>query len=156
MPNAEDRELRSAGRGVTVRVQRAFDAPAEALFAAWLDPALIGRWMFGPDVRDEEIVHLRTDPKVGGRFSFLVRRDGQLIDHVGTYRAIERPRLLAFSWGIAGESVDESEVRVEIAARDRGCELTLTHEIPEKWVDYAKRTEVGWTKMLDALGAALG
>ena len=141
---------------VSVRVTRRYAASAERVFDAWLDPAMIGRWMFGPAIREEEVLHLQVDARVSGGFSFLVRRDGQEIDHVGTYREIDRPRRLVFSWGIEGESRDESRVAIEIAPLDSGCELTLTHEMDPKWAEYAARTEAGWTKMLEALDRALG
>jgi len=83
--------------GPIVRVTRTIRAPAERVFDAWLDPAMIPRFIVGPDVRDEELVHVQVDARVGGRFSFLVRRGGQAIDHVGTYREIERPRRLVFT-----------------------------------------------------------
>lgn len=83
---------------VSVRVIRRFRASAERVFDAWLDPATIGRWMFGPAVRDEEVVRLAVDPRPGGRFSFVVRRQGAETDHVGEYFAIDRPRRLVFSW----------------------------------------------------------
>ena len=141
---------------VSIRVTRRYAASAERVFDAWLDPATIGRWMFGPAVRDEEVLHLRVDARVGGGFSFLVRRDGQEIDHVGTYREIDRPRRLVFTWGIAGESRDESQVTIDIAPLESGCELTLTHEMDPRWAEYAARTEAGWTRMMEALGRALG
>src|SRR5690606_856869 len=119
------------------------------------DPALLGRWMFGPNVRDEEIVRLALDARVGGRFSFVVRRDGEIIDHVGKYLEIERPRRLVFTWGITGVSVDESRVVIEIHPRDDGCEFTLLHELDPDWADYAERTQAGWTHMLDALAKLL-
>lgn len=56
--------------------------------------------MFGPAVRDEAIVRLDLAPHVGGSFSFVVRRQGEEINHVGTYLEIERRRRLVFTWGI--------------------------------------------------------
>jgi uncharacterized protein YndB with AHSA1/START domain len=144
-------ETNAAPNPVRVRVSRSFAAPPEWVFDAWLDPARIGKWMFGPAIREEEVLHLKTDPRVGGKFSFLVRRKGTQIDHVGTYREIDRPRRLVFTWGVAGQSSDESVVTIEIRAMDTGCDLTLTHEMDPKWADYASRTEAGWTKMLNAL-----
>jgi uncharacterized protein YndB with AHSA1/START domain len=145
------------GSDVQVRVTQRFEASAERVFDAWLDTKWIGRWMFGKALRDEEIVRLTLDVRVGGKFSFVVRRQGQEIDHVGRYLELERPRRLVFTWGIAGESdTDESRVVVEIVAREKGCELTLTHFLPAEWADYADRTREGWTKMVGALAAALG
>lgn len=145
----------STGTPVAVRITRRFAASAERVFDAWLDPALIGRWMFGPALRDEEVLRIRTDARVGGSFSFLVRRDGQEIDHVGTYRVIERPHRLVFTWGIAGQSDGESQVTIEVVPSETGCELTLIHEMHPRWAEYAGRTQAGWARMLDALSAAL-
>lgn len=139
-----------------VQVTRGFSASPERVFDAWLDPALIGRWMFGPALREEEILRIAVDARVGGKFSFLVRRQGMEIDHIGTYLELDRPRRLAFTWGIAGQSVDESRVIIEITPREPGCELTLTHELQPQWAEYADRTQAGWTKMVEALGKVLG
>lgn len=141
---------------ISVSVTRRFAASAERVFDAWLDPVLIGQWMFGPRLRDEEVLHLNVDGRVGGSFSFLVRRQGHEIDHIGTYREIDRPKRLVFTWGIAGESTDESQVIITIVPLAAGCELTLTHEMDPKWAEYTSRTQAGWAKMLDALIAVLG
>lgn len=141
---------------IKVGVSRHFNVSPERLFDAWLDPEMIGKWMFGPALREEEVLRIVADARVGGSFSFLVRRQGQEIDHVGKYREIDRPRRLVFTWGIAGDSQDESLVVVEIVPQGAGAELTLTHEMEPKWADYASRTEAAWAKMLDALDAALG
>jgi uncharacterized protein YndB with AHSA1/START domain len=135
---------------VIVRVTHSFSASPERVFDAWLKPDMVGTWMFGPRLRDEEVVHLKTDPRIGGTFSFLVKRQGMEIDHVGTYREIERPRRLVFTWGIA-PSTDESVVEIDIVATAAGCKLTLTHHMDAKWADYADRTHAGWTTMLKAL-----
>jgi uncharacterized protein YndB with AHSA1/START domain len=140
---------------VMVRVTRRYSASPERVFDAWLDPEMLGRWMFGPALRDEEVVRIGVDARVGGSFSFLVRRGGVEIDHVGTYREIDRPRRLVFTWGIAGESADESVVTIDVVPRDAGCELTLTHAMDPKWKDYADRTQAGWTRMLDVLAPTL-
>jgi uncharacterized protein YndB with AHSA1/START domain len=142
----------SAATDVTVRVTHSFSASAERVFDAWLKPDMVGLWMFGPRLRDEEVVHLKTDPRVGGRFSFLVKREGTAFDHIGTYRELDRPRRLVFTWGIAGMSSEESVVEVDIVPRAHGCDLTLVHHMDPKWADYADRTRSGWTTMLTALG----
>lgn len=136
---------------VIVRVTREFAASPELVFDAWLNPDRIGVWMFGPGLREEEIVHLEVDARVGGGFSFLVRRNGAEIDHIGTYREMTRPSRLVFTWGIAGQSLEESVVTIDIRSTSGGCELTLTHTMDAKWAEYAERTKSGWTTMLDAL-----
>jgi uncharacterized protein YndB with AHSA1/START domain len=145
-----DRELLQA------RVVRRFEASAEQVFDAWLDPFMLGRWMFGPDVRDEQIVRLSLEPWVGGRFSFVVRRQDQEIDHIGRYLELDRPRRLVFTWAVAPNPIDGSRVTVEIRPRARGCELMLVHRMEPEWREYVSRTLEGWTHMLGTLERALG
>ena len=147
----------STKQDVTVRVTHRYNASPERVFDAWLDPTLIDGWMFGPSQRDEEVVRISVDPRVGGSFSFLVRRQGQEIDHTGEYLELDRPRRLAFTWGAGapGEKPDMSRLSIDISAIDNGCELTLTHELHPDWADYADRTREGWTKILAALEKAI-
>jgi uncharacterized protein YndB with AHSA1/START domain len=136
------------------RVSRRFDATAERVFDAWLSCGMIEQWMFGPAVRDEEIVRLSIDPREGGAFSFVVDRGGEEIDHIGRYLEIDRPRRLMFTWTIAGAPTG-SRVLVEVAEREKGCEVSLTHELHPDWAHFVPRSEEGWRHMLDALAEAL-
>ena len=137
---------------VEVRVTRYFEASPERVFDAWLVPRTLGQWMFGPRVREENVVRLDVDPRVGGSFSLKVERKGELIDHVGEYLRIEHPHCLAFTWAIRGASDDApSEVHIDIEASGSGCMLTLVHRMDAKWSDYADRTRDGWATMLEAL-----
>lgn len=138
-----------------VKVIKEFNSSPEKVFDAWLDPELIGQWMFGPELRDEKIVSLDTDPHVGGTFSFVVSRDGTELDHTGTYREIDRPHRLVFTWWIDEEAGDESVVTINIEPTSDGCRLTLVHEMAPKWKDYTERTQKGWTEMLNKLGELL-
>jgi uncharacterized protein YndB with AHSA1/START domain len=137
-------------------VTHRFTASAERVYDAWLDPHWIGRWMYGPAVRDERIVRLGLEPRVGGRFSFVVDRQGTEIDHVGEYLELDRPQLLVFTWGTRDSLPDTSRVVVEIVARaDGGCDLTLTHIMGAAWAGYTDKVAASWRKMLAALATAL-
>jgi uncharacterized protein YndB with AHSA1/START domain len=140
---------------VIVRVTRRFSASPERVFNAWLDPGMIGRWMFGPALRDEEVVRISVDARIGGAFSFVVRRQGQEIEHLGKYLEMDRPHRIVFTWATA-DTEDVSRVIVDIVPLEAGCELSLTHELHPDWADFASRAEDGWTKMLNALSATLG
>lgn len=132
-----------------------FSVPAEDVFDAWLDTFMIGRFMFGPEVRDEEIVSLKTDAKQGGSFSFVVRREGAEIDHIGEYLEIERPLRLVFSWAIKKDLPDDSRVVIDIVPTSTGTELTLTQEMPANWEHFIDNVKTSWTKMLTALDKIL-
>jgi len=136
------------------RITHIFSAPVEKVFDAWLDPQILGRWMFGPAVRDEEVVSIEVDPKPGGAFSFLVKRDVQVVEHIGTYIIIDKPRTLEFNWGVKGMS-DNSKVIVTFEAHDTGTKLTLVHELHPSWEAYLQRSVDGWGLMLKALEKAL-
>lgn len=140
------------GDTIEVVVTKRFSVSAERVFDAWLDPAKLDGFLFGRALRDERIVRLSVDARVGGGFSFVVERDGEQLDHVGDYLEILRPYRLAFTWDI-GERTYESHVVVDIARREAGSELTLRHRMHQKWRDYAERTREGWTTMIDALAA---
>lgn len=77
---------------VNARVTRRFSASPERVWGAFLDSDMVSRWMFGPALRDEEVVRMTVDARLGGSFSFVVRRQGDEIDHVGEYLEIDRPR----------------------------------------------------------------
>jgi uncharacterized protein YndB with AHSA1/START domain len=136
-----------------VRVTREFGAPALQVFDAWLSPDWLARWMFGPQIRDERIVRLDVDARVGGRFSFVVERQGEQVDHAGEYLEIDRPRRLAFTWGIGPAA--ESRVAIELAPAEGGSRLVLTHTLHPQWADRAGDIEQAWGRMLDALARAL-
>jgi uncharacterized protein YndB with AHSA1/START domain len=136
-----------------VRVSREFTATPERVFDAWLDPDLIGRWMFGPALRDETIVRVSVDARVGGRFSFLVRRGGAELDHVGEYLVLDRPHRLTFTWSVASIVSGDSRVTVDIVRQASGCVVEVTHALHPDWGDYADRTRDGWARMLDVLAA---
>jgi uncharacterized protein YndB with AHSA1/START domain len=139
---------------VPVTVTHSFSASAERVFDAWLDPAMISKWMFGPPLRDEQVLHTRIDSKIGGAFSFRVRRQDMEIDHIGTYLEIDRPRRLVFTWGTAQDGAS-SRVIVDIAAKASGCDVTLTHEMDPDWAHIKDKVAESWMKMLGSLAAHL-
>jgi uncharacterized protein YndB with AHSA1/START domain len=141
---------------VTVRVTHRYTAPPERVFDAWVTPGLIERWMVQPSGSTDEIVSVTVDLRPGGRFSFVVRRDGEELNHTGEYIEVDRPRRLAFTWGVGEDSTDDSRVTLDFEPIDGGCEVTLTHEMAPQWAEYAERTKMGWTAILGAMGASLG
>lgn len=144
----------SARAAVRAVVTREYAVSAEQVFDAWLKRSMIEQWMFGPAVRDEEIIHLVMDPRVGGTFSFLVERDGENLEHLGKYLEIDRPRRLVFSWMVADEPVG-SRVTVEIASGETGSEVTLTQELHPALANQIAAAEASWARMLEVLASVL-
>lgn len=142
---------------VTATVTGLFSVPAELVFDAFLDKKMIGRFMFGPEIRDEEIISLQNEPWVGGSFSYVVQRQGKTFNHTGVYIEIDRPRRLVFTWTVKEDPANnESRIVIGIAPIITGCELTLTHEMPRGQEDFVEKGKAAWGKMIDKLTEILG
>jgi uncharacterized protein YndB with AHSA1/START domain len=136
---------------VTVRVKRRFNATPERVFDAWLDPQKARKFLFATPTG--EIVRAEIDPRPGGSYIFVDRRNGEDVEHSGEYLEIDRPRRLVFTFSAPKYSAVVTRVAIDIVPLDKGCELTLTHTnvLP----DWASQTESGWGGILDGLDAAL-
>jgi uncharacterized protein YndB with AHSA1/START domain len=116
----------------TLKLERAFEAPPEAVFDAWTDPEVLRRWWAaGPDW-DTPVAEV--DLRVGGRYRLSMRNpeSGDVHTVVGEYKEVERPERLAYTWAWEGEPSEQSGsedtlVTVEFAERDGGTALVLTH-----------------------------
>jgi len=152
-------------RPADVRVIHRFNAPPARVFDAWLDPDAIGRWLLATSP-DDDIIHIERDARVGGQFSFKVRRAAQEIDHVGEYRELARPQRLAFTFDVVrggapvsgGSAADlhantASVVSIDLAPSDGGTELVLSHDgVPPEMRD---KTRGGWKTILDEIAGML-
>jgi len=137
---------------VRATVAGLFSVPPERIFDAFLDKNMVGRFMFGPEIREEEIVQLQNEPWVGGSFSYVVRRQGKTFEHTGEYIEINRPRRLVFTWAVKQDpSNNTSRIVIDISPIIDGCELTLTHEMPRGQEDFVEKGKQAWGKMIDKL-----
>ena len=134
----------------TVTVTRHLAAPPERVFDAWLDADCLGRWLFRTPAG--ELARLEVEPRVGGHFRVDERRDGELAAHHGEYVVLDRPRRLAFDFWTSF-SAERTRVTIDIAPAGSGSLLTLTHD--GVWPDWADKTRMGWTTILDGLARSL-
>ncbi len=137
---------------VIIVVQRTFSVPAERVFDAWLDPGTAGRWLFATP--QGEMLRVEMDARVGGSFLVVERRGDAEAEHWGTYREIDRPRRLVFTFA-AAQDEEPTLVTIEITPTPDGCALTLTHEMDPQWAEYEDRTRTGWTSILTGLTSTL-
>jgi uncharacterized protein YndB with AHSA1/START domain len=79
----------------TVTVRREIEATAEELFDAWLDQESLGQWFKAGTATE---TRAEIDPRVGGGFRIVMLDAEDDFVHIGTYREIERPRRLVFTW----------------------------------------------------------
>jgi len=136
---------------VILTVTRAFAAPAERVFDAWLDPAMAARFLFATP--DGEMIRCEIDARVGGHALIVERRSGGDAHHRLKFEAIDRPLRLVFLFSAdPAEDGEWTRVTIEIAPAATGCTLTLTHEMDPQWAAYEAQTRSGWTMILDSLG----
>ena len=136
---------------VSVTIERRIAAAPEIVFDAWLDPEGVRHWLFATP--DGVMERVEVDARVGGGFTIVERRGGDLAEHFGEYVEIDRPRRLAFDFW-TNFSAERTRVIVTIAPDGDGSLLTLRHE--GVWADYEARTRQGWTMILDGLARTLG
>lgn len=134
-----------------------YAAAPEQVFDAFLDPAIARRFLFATPTG--EMIRAEVDARVGGKFTFVDRRpdmgpNGGDVLHTGEYLEIDRPRRLAFTFGVPQFRAEFSTVTLDFApAPGGGCELTLTQsDVAEEWAD---RSKEGWGMILGALERAL-
>ena len=134
----------------TVTLERRLAAPPEVVFDAWLDADCLGQWLFRTSTG--ELARVEVEPRVGGRFRVDERRDGALAEHHGEYVELDRPRRLAFDFWTSF-SAERTRVTIDIEPAGDGSLLTLTHD--GVWPDWADKTRMGWTMILDGLERSL-
>ena len=137
-----------------VRVTRTIPAKPAQVYRAWLDPALLIRWMAPGALAATTAV---VDERVGGHYR--IHHGGQ-----GGFDAelveLVPDRRLVFRWGFvgprwrSGPSFD-SLLTVTFDETDGGTLLTLVHErlddLAAAMPEVAANVETGWASALDKL-----
>lgn len=142
-----------ANKPAAIAIQT-FKVSPQRVYDAILAPDMVVQWMFGPLLREEIILHIHSDLRVGGEFSYKVRRGDAEIDHVGKFLELDPPRRIVFTWGVVGESADDpSHVIIDITPTAEGCSVRLMHEMDEQWAAYLDRARASWEKMLGVLAS---
>src|SRR4051794_2960908 len=116
--------MSSSTSGETLVVRRVIPAPRERVFAAWLDPARLSKWMRPGGVTGATV---EVDPKVGGKFRIVMIEGPKHFEHTGEYLVIEPPERLEFTWISDATDHRPTVVTIEFLEREAETELVLTH-----------------------------
>jgi len=134
-------------------ITRRFDASAERMFEAFLNPETARKWLFTSPDTDIAARRVEIDGQVGGKRLMTNPCDGMVIEGIGEYLEIDRPRRLVFTFAIPQFGPYVDRIVIEIVPDGSGCILTLTHEsLPP---EYHEATKNGWGKMFNRLAEVL-
>lgn len=149
---SDDAASNESGQLVLV-VRRTIAADARRLFDAWTRPEQLRSW-WGP--RGVRCSAAEVDLRVGGRYRIVNDLpDGAQIVITGTFRTVEAPRRLVYSWVITPGSSDPELVTVRFDPLDDArTEVVVTHE---RIANPRLRDghQAGWDGCLDGLAAYL-
>ena len=129
----------------SLTVRREIAAPAETLFDAWLDAEKLGTWL-RPRVVSE--TRAETDPREGGDFRIVMVSDRDDILHEGTYREIDRPRRLVFTWCSRATDHRDSVVTVTFEALESGSTVVEIHQVGLQDEESRAGHTEGWSDAL--------
>jgi uncharacterized protein YndB with AHSA1/START domain len=136
-----------------VTVRREIAAPAEDLFDAWLDPQSLGSWLRPSHIRE---TRAETDPQVGGAFRIVMVDDESSTVHTGTYREIDRPRRLVFTWSSPSTHFRESIVTVTFQPSSKSSTVVEIHQVGLPDEQARDSHQAGWSDSLRELGRTTG
>jgi uncharacterized protein YndB with AHSA1/START domain len=133
----------------TLRMQRTFQAPAEAVFKAWTSVEVIRRWWHA--ALDWETAEAEVDLRVGGAVRVVMRDPEKDAEYGGggRYTEVDPPHRLAFTWNWDGDT-RQTLIEIDFEEKDGVTTVHFTHR--DLWDDEAVRShEGGWGRILDNL-----
>ena len=142
--------------GEALYIERAFEAPAQAVFDAWTSEEVMRRWFYGQP--GWETPAAKVDLRLGGAISVGMRDPQKGVKHGGggRYTEIDPPRRLAFTWG--WDNDDESRetlIELDFEEVDGVTTVHFTHSNLRD-EESVRSHEGGWTTCLDNLERVLG
>jgi len=142
--------------GETLRIQRIYQAAAQAVFDAWTSEEVLRRWFHGEP--DWDTPEAEVDLRVGGAVRVVMRDPEKDERHggQGRYTKVDPPNRLAFTW--TWDNDDESrETLIEIEFEESDGRTTVLFSHSNLSDEESVRShEGGWSNAFDELERALG
>jgi uncharacterized protein YndB with AHSA1/START domain len=133
-------------------ISRTYPASVERVFKAWTDANQLGQW-FAPT--DDYTTQASVDLEVGHEYRIAITHKGGNIHTIlGTYRLIDPPRKLVYTWRWEGGPMADTLVTVDFAPDGNATKVTITHEQFTNTEDRDKHNE-GWNGCLNRLQRTL-
>jgi uncharacterized protein YndB with AHSA1/START domain len=139
--------------GETLLLERAFQAPAQAVFDAWTSEDVMRRWFHGR--HDWETPEAEVDLRIGGAVRVVMRdpEDGAEHGGGGHYTEIDPPARLAFTW-TWDEEPRETLIELDFEEAEGVTTVRFKHS-NLKDEESAHSHEGGWNTCFDNLEETL-
>jgi uncharacterized protein YndB with AHSA1/START domain len=139
----------------TLRLERIFDAPREAVFDAWTSPDVLRRWWAAGS--DWTTPVAETDLRVGGRYRLSMQDPAAPAPYTvtGEYVEVSRPQRLAYTWSWEDDPPEQAGSRdtlvtVEFHEHGARTRVVLTHS-GFAGAPVTARHEHGWHAVMENL-----
>ncbi len=136
---------------LTLTVSRVIPAPPTRVYDAWLDPAMLARFMVAKD--GATVSKATSDARVGGKFLIMMRHGDEDLPHHGSYLELVPHSRIVFSWQSA-HSIDNSVVTLTFTPDGAGTRVDLRQD---RFASEGARDghRGGWTRILQELAATV-
>ena len=137
----------------TLRMERTYRAPAQAVFDAWTSEEVMRRWFHAG--HDWETPVAEVDLRVGGAVRVVMRNPHTDAEYGGGghYTEIDPPTRLAFTW-IWDDNPKRQLIELDFDEADGVTTVRFTHR--DLWDEEAVRShEDGWGKAFENLRRAV-
>ena len=141
--------------GETLVIERAFQAPAQAVFDAWTSEEVMRRWFHGQ--HDWETPEAEVDLRLGGDVRVVMRDPEQGTEYGGGghYTEIDPPRRLVFTWTWDDDDdARQTLIELDFEEADGVTKVRLTHSSLRDRESVLSH-EGGWSAALDNLEGTL-
>jgi uncharacterized protein YndB with AHSA1/START domain len=137
-----------------VRIEQVYDAPREAVFAAWTDPDKLAIWWApeGLTIPRESVV---VEPRVGGRFELdMVDPSGDAAPFRAVFAELSPPELIVLHVEPIPEAgMGETVLRAAFEVEGSGTRMTVVDgPLPDEIYEMAL---AGWRSVIANLEALL-
>src|SRR5262245_3522562 len=130
--------------GETLYIERAFDAPAQAVFNAWTSEEVMRRWFYGQP--GWETPEASVDLRLGGAVRVVMRDPEKGTEHGGGghYTEIVPPTRLAFTWTWdSDDGVRETLIELDFEEAGGVTTVRFTHSNLRD-AESVRNHEEGW------------
>jgi uncharacterized protein YndB with AHSA1/START domain len=139
--------------GSTLRMERAYPAPAQAVFDAWTSEEVLRRWFHAG--HDWETTVAEVDLRIGGAVRVVMRDPHKDVEYGGggVYTEIDPPRRLVFTW-LWDDTSKRQLIELDFEEAEGVTTVRFTHS--GLWDEEAVRShEHGWGLAFDNFERAL-